>query len=92
MNQGMDYWSGRDREKKAPTQSRLSAPQPANCLGDQDPMPFGKHKGVEMQFVPPGYLDWLAGQDWIIRWPKVMNYIEWRRGALDQELERKEKS
>jgi len=28
-------------------------------LTDKDPMPFGKHKGTWMQYVPAGYLHWL---------------------------------
>lgn len=28
-------------------------------LDDLDPMPFGKHKGIPMQDVPPSYLFWL---------------------------------
>jgi hypothetical protein len=72
------------------SKSKMSAPKPANCLGDDDPMPFGKHKGTPMSFVPPKYLDWLDGQDWIVKWPKVHNYILWRRAALDEEMKRAE--
>lgn len=28
-------------------------------LQDSDPMPFGKHKGEQMQDVPASYLHWL---------------------------------
>ncbi|GEM_PF-3009424 len=71
---------------------RLAGPKPANCYSDSDRMPFGKHKGAQMMDVPADYLDWLRGQDWIVKWPKVMNYIEWRMGALEWEQERKERS
>jgi hypothetical protein len=101
MNRRGNYWSFQEHQreraaKPAPVQQRLGAPQPTNCLGDDDPMPFGKFGPKSddprtMKDVPPGYLDWLAGQDWIIRWPKVMNCIEWRRGAIDQELKQKER-
>ena len=72
-----------------------SSPQPPNSLGDDDPMPFGKYgpKGADprrMKEVPARYLDWLSGQDWIVKWPKVMAYIQWRRPAINWELEKKE--
>jgi len=28
-------------------------------LGDLDPMPYGKHRGIPMQDVPASYLHWL---------------------------------
>lgn len=31
-------------------------------LTDTDPMPWGKHKGQQMQDVPASYLCWLWGQ------------------------------
>jgi Putative quorum-sensing-regulated virulence factor len=75
---------------------KLSSPRPENCLGDEDPMPFGKHKGVPMKFVPPGYLDWLGEQDWIkeenSRHVKLRNYIQWRRNAIDLEMEREQRA
>lgn len=32
---------------------------------DDTVMPFGKHKGEELQDIPVAYLDWLIGQDWL---------------------------
>ena len=55
-------------------------------LTDNDLMPFGKFKGDKMQDVPGVYLDWLAGQDWIDKWPAVVEYIERNRAVIDKEL------
>jgi hypothetical protein len=32
---------------------------PMSMLTDNDPMPFGKHKGEPMQDIPATYLHWL---------------------------------
>ena len=53
---------------------------------DTDLMPFGKHKGVAMRDVPAEYLDWLIGQDWINKWPRVEAYIMQNKKAIDLEL------
>lgn len=55
-------------------------------LTDQDPMPFGIHKGKPMEKVPASYLDWLHGQPWISSWPRVLAYIEANRKVIDEEL------
>ena len=60
-------------------------------LSDEDPMPFGKHKGVKLKEVPAGYLDWLSGQAFLYNWPRLEAYIEKSRKAIDQDLERKER-
>jgi len=75
-----DYWHRKDKEP----------------LDDNDAMPFGKFgpKGPDprkMKDVPAGYLDWLAGQDWLYNWPRVGLYIEKHRGHLDRELKLKER-
>lgn len=75
---------------------KLAALPPAGSLTDEDWMPFGKYgpeKGDprRMKDVPAKYLDWLAGQDFIVQWPRVLMYIEWRRPHLNQELERQER-
>jgi uncharacterized protein (DUF3820 family) len=49
-------------------------------------MPFGKHKGVDLDQVPATYLDWLHGQDWIKKFPDVLKYIEDNRGLITQQL------
>lgn len=84
---------GQGEGKGTVKQPGMTAPQPANCLGDEDWMPFGKYgpKGAEprkMKDIPPGYLDWLTGQDWLPKFPKVMNYIFWRRKAIDCEMQK----
>lgn len=55
-------------------------------LGDLDPMPFGKHKGVPMQDVPARYLHWLwtNGLDKDHR-SEVGKYIHKNLDALKQE-------
>lgn len=57
-------------------------------LTDQDPMPFGAHKGKPMEEVPASYLDWLRGQDWLSQWPAVADYIERNASVIDWELKR----
>lgn len=57
-------------------------------------MPFGKYgpRGSDprkMKDVPARYLAWLMDQEWIVKWPKVKAYIEWRRPAINWELEKK---
>ena len=56
-------------------------------LKDDDLFPFGKWKGKRMDKVPASYLDWLADQDWIGSWPRVLAYIEANRKLIDDELE-----
>lgn len=57
-------------------------------LSDDDPMPFGEHRGKPMQAVPSEYLDYIAGQAWISKWPAVEDYIRRSRKAIDQDLKR----
>jgi hypothetical protein len=56
------------------------------ALRDNDPMPFGKHKGTSMKNVPADYLDWLRGQDWIAKWPMVAAYLDSNKSVIDAEL------
>ena len=56
-------------------------------LNDNDPFPFGTHKGKPMEKVPATYLDWVQDQPWISKWPDVVDYIERNRTAIDYELE-----
>jgi hypothetical protein len=53
-------------------------------------MPFGKYKGTPMKDVPASYLDWLHGQDWLVSWPQVLDYIEENRDVIDLDLELEE--
>jgi len=40
-------------------------------------MPFGKHKGELLGDLPPGYLDWCIGQDWIkAKFPDLFEAME----------------
>lgn len=53
-------------------------------LTDQDPMPFGKHKGTPLQDVPASYLAWLKDQN--CDHPGVRGYIEDSWSAILKEL------
>lgn len=55
-------------------------------LTDTDPMPFGKHKGQPMQFVPRDYLFWLwtNGKQHDTQCP-VADYIRRNLEALKDE-------
>jgi len=54
-------------------------------LSDDDPMPFGKHKGKKMKEVPASYLDWLSDQ-WKVD-TLVRRYIKKNWKAIEAELE-----
>ena len=58
----------------------------AEVLSDDDPMPFGLHRGTKMKDVPAAYLDFIDGQLWIDQWPQVKGYIKANRKAIDAEL------
>jgi len=49
-------------------------------------MPFGAHKGKEMDDVPADYFDWLMGQPWIDKWSAVVDYIERNRQSINKDL------
>ena len=59
-------------------------------ISDSYIMPFGKHKGETIGSVPAGYLDWLMGQSWVIRYPKIRQYVLGNREHIDRELEQEE--
>jgi uncharacterized protein (DUF3820 family) len=52
-------------------------------LTDDSPMPFGKHKGEQMQDVPASYLLWLY--DSKLENQLVKNYIEENMEVLQEE-------
>ena len=72
---------------------------------DTDPMPFGKHKGVPLQDVPPSYLEWMWNElqangyhkasvgpvlpEKIDPKIKLANYIWNSKEAIEMELGRK---
>lgn len=43
---------------------------------DDEEFPFGKHAGERFADVPDSYYKWLAKQDWIDKWPDVLDYIQ----------------
>lgn len=59
-----------------------------NELQDTDPMPWGKHRGVQMQDVPASYLCWLwgDGKKHDMRCP-VADYIRRNLAVLAKEYE-----
>lgn len=59
-----------DAKRRAGAEPRREDP-----LEDDDEMPFGKYKGEPMREVPEDYLLWLADQEWIERWPRLLGYI-----------------
>ena len=58
-------------------------------LQDSDLMPFGAYKGKTMEKVPGQYLDYIHGQDWIKKYPDVLDYIERNRRVINIELKEK---
>lgn len=57
-------------------------------LNDNDPMPFGIHKDKQMADVPAQYLDYISQQEWIKKYPAVLDYINKSRKVIDIELKR----
>lgn len=57
------------------------------ALTDTDLMPFGMHKGIPMQDVPPRYLAWLKEEG--CRDVAVSNYIHNSWDAIQMELDSK---
>jgi uncharacterized protein (DUF3820 family) len=55
-----------------------------SALTDEDPMPFGKHKGQRMADVPASYFAWLKDQG--CAHPGVRGYIENSWSAILSEL------
>lgn len=60
-------------------------------LEDDSPMPFGKHKGKEMQEVPARWLldyyhefDYSKSDTKEAEWA-VLNYVEWCKEVLEHE-------
>jgi hypothetical protein len=39
-------------------------------------MPFGQHRGLDIEDVPDDYLYYISCQDWITKWPTVHAYIK----------------
>lgn len=59
---------------------------------DDDPCPFKKHKGMRMGDLPPDYLDYLSGWDYLRKQdPRFWAYCIRNRDVIDLELKRKER-
>ena len=58
-------------------------------MQDSDLMPYGLHKGVQMQYVPAEYLIWLYYEGKCT--DAVKKYIEENLQVLETEIERKKK-
>ncbi|GAT35602.1 putative quorum-sensing-regulated virulence factor [Terrimicrobium sacchariphilum] len=54
-----------------------------SALTDEDPMPFGKHKGKRMADVPASYFVWLKEQG--CSHPGVSGYIQNSWAAIKSE-------
>jgi hypothetical protein len=66
---------------------------PRQKVTDKTPIPWGQHKGIPMEEVPPDYLLWLLRQDWIPQWPDLHAYLIENQDALmleDAEMDRSE--
>lgn len=44
-------------------QPSLPSFRSGEALTDEDPMPFGKHRGKKIKDLPVDYMDWLLAQD-----------------------------
>lgn len=62
-------------------------------VADEDTlMPFGEYKGVKLERVPPGYLLWLAKQEWAEKKvPHIVEYVEEHRQELVFDLNEDER-
>ena len=39
-----------------------------------------------MKDVPSNYLDWIIGQTWISKWPRVKAYIEANKKSIEEDI------
>ena len=46
-------------------------------------MTFGVHEGTFLDELPAKYLDWLSKQDWIGKFPEIVEYVEKNREHID---------
>ena len=64
-------------------------------MNTPDPLlPFGKHKGAHASECPVEYLDWLIGQDWMLKgWKRqiaeeitqhLQTRADWQRMETDE--------
>lgn len=63
-----------------PKPKPLSIAQEWSAVGadsmDDEGFPFGKHEGERFEDIPDSYFQWLARQDWIDKWPHVLDYLQ----------------
>ena len=51
-------------------------------------IPFGKHKGENIENVPATYLDWLRDQEFVKeQHPKIWKYITDNEDVIDSEID-----
>lgn len=48
-------------------------------------MPFGKHKGQDLDDVPASYLLWFYEQDWAMQYPEVLKYVKKNIQAIKED-------
>ncbi len=59
--------------------SQAAYDRSATLIGT-DPMPFGKHKGMELRRVSQWYLKWFLEQGFREYWPALRDYAQKRLG------------
>lgn len=65
-------------DKKLMPDNAWWAKQQHSSLDINDPFPFGKYKGSPMWSISVDYLKWLAEQEWLGKYPNVLEYIQRR--------------
>lgn len=58
---------------------------------DMEIFPFGaQYKGRRFKELPDRYINWLAEQDWLDKWPVVKQYVQLRTASRSSEAATKE--
>lgn len=52
---------------------------------DTTKIPWGKYRGELLKNVPADYLLWLLKQDWIKKWPGLLDYLKKHEDQLISE-------
>ncbi len=52
---------------------------------DGTKMPWGKHKGTQLEEVPADYLLWLSEQKWIASWPGLLAYLRKNMDIIEEQ-------
>jgi len=49
-------------------------------------IPFGKHRGLDMEDIPANYLKFISEQDWITKWPAVEAYVQANMAGIKKQI------